>query len=51
MIKRNARLAEALGISPEHQVDSVKTTYNEELTSFARANMKFCTLVEKSFAE
>ena len=47
--KRNARLAEALGINPEVRNKSV--TYSDELTAFARANVKFIVLVEKSFAE
>lgn len=47
--KRNARLAEALGISPEGREKAV--TYNEELMAFAKANVKFLALVEKSFAE
>lgn len=47
--KRNARLAEALGISGENREKAV--TYNDELTTFARANVKFLGLVEKSFSE
>ena len=47
--KRNARLAEALGINPESREKAI--TYNEELTALARANTKFLGLVEKSFAE
>jgi transcriptional repressor NF-X1 len=42
-------LAEALGINPEVRNKSV--TYGDELTAFARANVKFIVLVEKSFAE
>lgn len=50
--KRNARLAEALGINPE-RVDSRlnQVSYNDDLTTFARANAKFCAIVERSFAE
>jgi transcriptional repressor NF-X1 len=48
--KRNARLAEALGISSE-RADRNKATYRDELTTFARANSKFIPVVEKSFAE
>ena len=47
--KRNARLAEALGISPENRDKAI--TYHEGLTAFAKANVKFLALVEKSFAE
>ncbi|EKM57230.1 uncharacterized protein PHACADRAFT_142441 [Phanerochaete carnosa HHB-10118-sp] len=47
--KRNARLAEALGINPEGR--SFQVNYSEELQAFARANIKFCTLVEKTFAD
>ncbi|EJD05624.1 uncharacterized protein FOMMEDRAFT_165999 [Fomitiporia mediterranea MF3/22] len=51
--KRNARLAEALGISKEVQDrDSQRpVTYSNELIAFARANTKFCTVVEKSFVD
>ncbi|KAH9918761.1 uncharacterized protein BXZ73DRAFT_52831 [Epithele typhae] len=50
--KRNARLAEALGINPERaEGRSAQVTYSEDLISFARANGKFCTLVEKTFAD
>ncbi|KZT20935.1 hypothetical protein NEOLEDRAFT_1244899 [Neolentinus lepideus HHB14362 ss-1] len=48
--KRNARLAAALGISPEKQNDR-EVSYNDEITAFARANPKFCLLVEKTFGE
>lgn len=48
--KRNARLAEALGISSERP-DRNKATYRDELVAFARANSKFIPVVEKSFAE
>jgi transcriptional repressor NF-X1 len=47
--KRNARLAEALGINPDNRDKAV--TYSEELTAFAKANVKFLGLVEKSFSE
>jgi transcriptional repressor NF-X1 len=47
--KRNARLAEALGINPETR--SSQVTYTDSLISFAKANPKFCLLVEKTFAE
>lgn len=48
--KRNARLAEALGINPDRSRDK-EVTYAEDLTAFARANPKFCAIVEKSFSE
>ena len=48
--KRNARLAEALGISTDASREK-NVTYNDEVTLFARANAKFLGLVEKTFAE
>ena len=48
--KRNARLAEALGINPDRD-RTQQVTYNDELMGFARANAKFCGIVEKSFSE
>ncbi|OCH93354.1 hypothetical protein OBBRIDRAFT_328385 [Obba rivulosa] len=50
--KRNARLAEALGISPD-RADSraQQVTYKDELTAHARADPKFCQMVEKTFAD
>ena len=48
--KRNARLAEALGISSD-RTEKNKVTYRDELITFARANSKFIPVVEKSFAE
>lgn len=47
--KRNAKLAEALGISTVGRETQV--TYNDELIGFAKLNAKFLGLVEKSFAE
>lgn len=47
--KRNARLAEALGISAENREKSI--VYNDDLTAFGKANAKFVTLAEKTFAE
>ncbi len=47
--KRNARLAEALGINTEAK--SAQVTYTDDLVGFAKANIKFCQLVEKTFAE
>ncbi|CAL1709094.1 unnamed protein product [Somion occarium] len=50
--KRNARLAEALGITPESREESrQQIIYSDELLSFARANPKFCAMVEKSFSD
>ncbi|KAF7969608.1 hypothetical protein HWV62_26851 [Athelia sp. TMB] len=48
--KRNARLAEALGISTDASREK-NVTYNDEVTLFARANAKFVGLVEKTFAD
>ncbi|KII84629.1 hypothetical protein PLICRDRAFT_117694 [Plicaturopsis crispa FD-325 SS-3] len=47
--KRNARLADALGISTQSREKAV--TWDDELTAFARANVKFLSLVEKTFAD
>ena len=51
--KRNAKLAEAFGISQDVKEGGIQkpTTYTDELQTFARANVKFCALVEKTFAE
>lgn len=50
--KRNARLADALGISPETQNKASATaTYNDDVVAFARANSKFLPIVERAFAE
>ncbi|GLB39230.1 putative R3H domain containing protein [Lyophyllum shimeji] len=49
--KRNARLADALGITPESREKVAAVTYHEELVSFARANLKFVGVVEKAFEE
>jgi transcriptional repressor NF-X1 len=48
--KRNARLAEALGISADRQ-EGKSVNYADDLMAFARANQKFCLLAEKTFAE
>jgi hypothetical protein len=48
--KRNARLAEALGISADRQ-EGKSVNYADDLMTFARANQKFCLLAEKTFAE
>jgi len=52
--KRNARLADALGISMESRDKSAAAaavTYSDELMGFARVNLKFLGLVEKTFAD
>ncbi|KAH8115899.1 hypothetical protein DFH11DRAFT_1582760 [Phellopilus nigrolimitatus] len=51
--KRNARLADALGISQEvkDRDGQRPIVYSDELLAFARHNGKFCLQVEKSFAE
>jgi transcriptional repressor NF-X1 len=49
--KRNARLAEALGINPDMQKTNHNVVYSDELVAFARHNGKFVELVEKTFAE
>jgi hypothetical protein len=49
LAKRNARLAEALGIAPDRR--GAATAYADDLVAYARANAKFCGLVEKTFAD
>ncbi|KAF8067912.1 hypothetical protein FPV67DRAFT_1626152 [Lyophyllum atratum] len=49
--KRNARLADALGITAESREKAATVTYHEELVVFARANAKFLGVVEKAFDE
>ncbi len=49
--KRNARLAEALGINPDMHKTNRNIVYSDELVAFARHNGKFVELVEKTFAE
>ncbi len=51
MAKRNARLAEALGINPDMHKTNRNVVYSDELVAFARHNGKFVELVEKTFAE
>ncbi|KAL6303220.1 hypothetical protein BKA93DRAFT_788613 [Sparassis latifolia] len=48
--KRNARLAEALGINP-NRTDGRQATFSDPLVASARADPKFCALVEKTFDE
>ena len=38
-----------MGISGESRL--TQASYTDELTGFARANIKFCQLVEKTFAD
>ncbi|KAE9400334.1 hypothetical protein BT96DRAFT_965353 [Gymnopus androsaceus JB14] len=51
--KRNARLAEALGIKTDASggVLSDAATYSDEVVAFSRTNAKFLTLVEDTLAE
>lgn len=49
--KRNARLAEALGINPDMHKTNRDVVYSDELVTFTRHNGKFVELVEKTFAE
>ncbi|THH06860.1 hypothetical protein EW145_g3791 [Phellinidium pouzarii] len=53
LAKRNARLAEALGISQDvkDRGGQRPTVYSDELVSFTHANARFCTIVEKSFSD
>lgn len=58
--KRNARLADALGIAPEKRDAALLNagagslsgvSYSDELVGFAKANMRFVGVVEKAFKE
>ncbi|KAJ3752506.1 hypothetical protein EV360DRAFT_55073 [Lentinula raphanica] len=49
--KRNARLADALGIKPGEGGLLAEVTYSDELVAFARANSKFLKLVEDALAD
>ena len=52
--KRNARLAEALGINTESREKAhpnAAMMYGDEVANFARANGRFLVVVEKAFAE
>ena len=51
LAKRNARLADALGISADRAESRSQVTYHESLITFARGDPNFCAMVEKSFAE
>lgn len=48
--KRNARLAEALGIKTTGVLADT-ATYGDDVVAFARGNAKFLTLVEDTLAE
>lgn len=49
--KRNARLAEALGINPDKAGAAKEVQYGDELLVIARREPKFCQMVEKTFAD
>ncbi|KAK7019052.1 FKBP12-associated protein 1-like protein [Favolaschia claudopus] len=49
--KRNARLADALGITPESRERGAAVTWPDEVLAFGRANPKFVGVVEKAFAD
>ncbi|KAF5383199.1 hypothetical protein D9615_004931 [Tricholomella constricta] len=49
--KRNARLADALGITAESREKTALVTYHDEVAGFARASSKFLVVVEKAFDE
>jgi hypothetical protein len=57
LAKRNARLAEALGISDDSRERAGKhmaggpVVYSDEVMTFAKEDPKFVLLVEKTFAE
>ncbi|KAF9240460.1 hypothetical protein BU15DRAFT_87666 [Melanogaster broomeanus] len=56
IVKRNARLAEALGISDEKRdaiAAGTKVTWSDELVAFARVvgNAKFVSVVERTFSD
>ncbi|KAJ6486912.1 hypothetical protein C8R45DRAFT_869588 [Mycena sanguinolenta] len=49
--KRNARLADALGISQENRERGLPVVWAVELMAFGRANPKFVSVVEKAFSD
>ncbi|KAL4256264.1 NFX1 family protein [Pleurotus pulmonarius] len=50
--KRNARLADALGINPQSRAsEKAEVSYSNELVSFAKSDAKFLALVERTFAD
>jgi transcriptional repressor NF-X1 len=50
-VKRNAQLADALGIRTDAKDKSGGITYPEQVVAFGRGNVKFVQVVEKAFAE
>ena len=51
IVKRNAQLADALGIRTDSKDKSGGITYHEQVVAFGRGNVKFVQVVEKAFAE
>ncbi|KAJ8701561.1 FKBP12-associated protein [Pleurotus ostreatus] len=50
--KRNARLADALGINPQSRAaEKAEVNYSNELVSFAKSDAKFLALVERTFTD
>ncbi|KAG6814578.1 hypothetical protein H0H92_000107 [Tricholoma furcatifolium] len=49
--QRNARLADALGITAESREKAMAAVYHVDITAFGRANPKFVALVEKAFED
>ncbi|KAF7300671.1 R3H domain-containing protein [Mycena chlorophos] len=49
--KRNARLAEALGITAESRDKLAEVTWSDEVKAFGKANGRFVGVVEKAFAD
>ncbi|TCD68762.1 FKBP12-associated protein [Steccherinum ochraceum] len=48
---RNARLADALGVSVDRTDSRSHATYHDSLIVFARGDPNFCAMVEKSFSD
>nr|GAT42730.1 predicted protein [Mycena chlorophos] len=49
--KRNARLAEALGITAESRDKLAEVTWSDEVKAFGKVNGRFVGVVEKAFAD
>jgi len=49
--KRNARLADALGITQESRERVAAVVWPDDVRAFGRANLKFVSVVEKAFAD
>ncbi|CAK5272386.1 unnamed protein product [Mycena citricolor] len=49
--KRNARLADALGITSESREKQAAVTWPDDVLSFGRVNPRFVGVVEKAFAD